>query len=147
MAKSNRKLSPVYPEERENKTKDANKKLKSQIRSLKKMVKQLESKVKTLSRSFDKSCDFIQHKLDTRSLEEVLNMIDNFEYKETEKGRKVIIQNKKTEFSDFSEQCPDCSSNTTNGFKIFNFKSRGFSLKTCTCGYRSKVDNEGSERS
>lgn len=144
MAKNNRNLSMSYPEEKEGKTKDANKKLKSQIRSLKKTVKQLESQVKTLSRSFDKSCDFIQTELKDKELPEILTMIDNFDHKETEKGRQLL--KKPTEFSTFGN-CPKCNVDTTKGFRITKFKARGFRVESCPCGYRTRINDEGSESS
>lgn len=143
MAKSNRKIT-TYPEEKEGKVRDANKKLKSQVRSLKKTIKQLESQVHTLSRSFDKSCDFIQHKLEDKKLEDILNMIDNFGYKETSRGR---AKKKKIDKKPTKQKCPSCEA--TEGFKVIEFKSRGFAIESCTCGYSSRVNiaDEGSKGS
>lgn len=140
MAKNNRRLSMVYPEENEGKTKEANRKLKAQVKNLKKTVRQLESQVRTLNRSFDKSCDFIQHKLKNKGLKEILDMIDSFEYKETEYGRqKVREEKKKKEESSILQSCPRCNSDASNGFKIMSFAD--FKVETCPCGYRSRKDN------
>ncbi len=134
MAKYNRKLSVVYPEENEGKTKDANRKLKGQIRNLQKTIKRLESENKTLNRAFNKSCDFIQQKLSNKSLRQIMDMIDNFEYKETERGR-IAEREKNT--------CPKC--NEEESYKTMNFEK--FKINICKCGHRSKVNNyEGNER-
>lgn len=130
------KSSMVYPEEREGKTKDANKKLKSQIRSLKKTIKQMDTQIKTLSRSFDKSCDFIQNELKDKKLPDILKMIDDFDFKETEKGRERFENEKQA-----GDSCPRCDS--AFNFKVTHFKEKGFTLESCSCGYRKRVDGEG----
>ena len=155
MAKNNSKSSIDYPEEKEGNTKDANKKLKSQIRSLKKTIKQLESQVGTLNRSFNKSCDFIQDKLEKRSLKDILNMIDTYDYKETEHGReqaKIRKNIKKAEEKDdndifFITNCPRCNNDITKGFNVMRFN--GFKIENCSCGYRNRIEdgNAGSEGS
>lgn len=145
----------VYPEEKEFKTKDANNKLKSQVRSLKKALKIAESDNKTLSRAFDKSCEIIKNKLEGYSLEQVLQMIEDYEYKETEKGRRrdKIAKEKKENQVDKedtpifnSQNCPKCGKNKEKGFSIMKFEK--FTISSCSCGYRLKADNnEGIERS
>ena len=140
MAKYNRNLKVVYPDEKEGKVRDANKKLKSQIRTLKKAVKKLESENKTLNRAYSKSCNFIQDSLSNKSLEQIMGMIEDFDYKETEKGRE------KEEIKDTANNCPECDNAINKGYVIMDFEK--FTLKSCKCGYRSKVNTcEGNERS
>lgn len=138
----NRKLNvQVYPEEREGRVKDANKKLKSQVRQLKKQLKQLETQNKTLQRAFNKSCDFIQSKLENKSIKEILNMINSFDHKETERGREKQAENKPLE-----NKCPKCDKKEKQGYSIMHFNS--VVLKKCECGYEERVKlNEGIERS
>lgn len=146
MAKNNRKLRTVYPEEKEGRVKDANKKLKSQIRNLKKTVRHLESENRTLARAFDKSCDFIQNRLENRSLSQILKMIDEFDYKETEIGREQV-ELEKIEIKAFeAERCPDCNKDKKEGFAMLDLGS--FIVRSCGCGFKSKVSkSEGIERS
>lgn len=149
MGKSNRRLNLVYSEEKEGKTKDANSKLKSQIKRLTKTINQLESENRTLTRAFNKSCDYIQKKLDGRSLEEILEIIDDFDYKETNKGAEAIEKKAIAEKKPKKEAkkvkhitCPKCSTGLNEGYKIIDFKT--FVVETCECGYRSRT--EKSER-
>jgi hypothetical protein len=149
VGKSNRKLNLVYSEEREGKTKDANGKLKSQIKRLTKTINQLESENRTLTRAFNKSCDYIQRKLDNRSLEEILEIINDFDYKETNKGaeaveKKAVTENKmKKEVKKVKHiTCPKCSVGLNEGYKIIDFRT--FVVETCECGHRSRT--EKSER-
>lgn len=135
MPKNNRSFNVVYPEEREGRTKDANRKLRSQVKSLRKAVKRLEEENRTLFRAFGKSCDFIQHKLSDKNLEQVLRMVENFNYKETKKG--IDLANKKKE-SKKEESCPDCEN--SEGYKEMVFET--FEIKYCSCGYRSKVEKD-----
>lgn len=149
MGKSNRRLNLVYSEEKEGKQKDANSKLKSQIKRLTKTINQLESENRTLTRAFNKSCDYIQKKLDGRSLEEILEIIDDFDYKETNKGaeeaeKKVAAEKKqKKEVKKVKHiTCPKCSNGLNEGYKLIDFKT--FIVETCECGHRSRT--EKSER-
>lgn len=140
MSRNNRSRAAVYPEE--SGVKDANNKLKSQVRSLRKNLKRLEMENKTLSRAFDKSCEFIQSRLKDYTLEQITAMIDNYEYKETKRGREKEI--KKGSF--VSNKCPKCDTIEGGGYSIMSFTN--FTLNTCSCGYRLKVDTgEGIERS
>lgn len=142
-----------YPEEKEGNAKDANKKLKAQIKSLKKIIKNLESENKTLLRSFNKSCDFINQKLSDKNIHEIIKMIDDFDYKETENGRQREEQKKKEKIIEKEEkkekqkECPKCFLSQENGFKIIDFTT--FKVYTCSCGYRTRVDvgDEGIKRS
>jgi predicted RNase H-like nuclease (RuvC/YqgF family) len=134
-----------FPEEREGNAKDSNKKLKAEIKNLKKIIKNLESQNKTLTRSFNKSCDFINEKIQDKNVEEVVKIIDNYEYKETEKGREKQ-KNKKENINNNTkkeEECPECFEPESKGFKIINFDT--FKVHTCICGYRTRVNkkNEG----
>jgi len=138
LAKNNRNLSIIYPEERYGKTKDANKKLKAQIKRQGKRIKQLESEIQTLSRAFQKSCDFIQQKLKNRKLSEIIEMINNYGYKETEKGRQ-----KEKEDNFIVENCPDCGKTKDKGFSIMNFST--FTLVKCECGYKNRKRSEGDQ--
>ena len=129
MAKNNRKSRlSIYPEEREGRVKDANRKLKAQVRNLQKVVKQLEWHNKTLQKAFDKSCDFIQERLSGKDLEEIIDMIN---------GRESQSKQKK-------EACPKCE--REEGYKVMTLNK--FIIKKCICGYRSKADgDEGIKRS
>lgn len=134
MAKYNRRLSVTYPGDNDERTKDANKKLKAQIRNLQKIIKRLESENKTLNRAFNKSCDFIQQKLYDKNLKEIMDMIENFDYKETENGR--IAERKKN-------KCPKCAD--YQNYKVMNFNK--FKINICKCGHRERIDtHEGNER-
>lgn len=153
MGRSNRRYNTDFPEEREERTKDANKKLKSQIKILKKVINQLESENRTLQRAFSKSCDFIQAKLKNNSLEEVLEIVEDFDYKETTNGSEKLESKKHKEKEEKEqkqednhyENCPKCGKNKGEGFKMLSFEK--FRVDTCPCGYRLKVNfNEGIER-
>lgn len=141
MARGNRKLKIVYPDERDDRRKDANKKLKSEVKRLRKQLKQSQSENRTLTRAFNKSCDFIQSRLKNYSLEEIIRMINNFDYKETEKGREkeensIVVK---------PDCCPQCKTEMGEGYRVMSAGS--FDIEFCTCGYRSRVDeNEGNER-
>ncbi len=143
---NSKKFSVVYPEEKEGRVKDANRKLKAQVRNLKKKIKQLESENKTIGRAYDKSCDFIQDKLSDKSLEEVLNMVKGHGYKETEKGREDKKKNP-DEFEDFIvDKCPKCGTMDEERYTQFNLGK--FKIESCACGYRRKAEtSEGIERS
>lgn len=152
MGRSYRNSNNVhYPEEKEGNSKDANKKLKAQIKSLKKIIKNLESENKTLLRSFNKSCDFINQRLSDKNIREIVEMINDFDYKETENGRQREEEkkaSKKKEKQSMKEnECPKCFAPQDRGYKIIDFAT--FKVHTCVCGYRSRVnaDNEGIERS
>ena len=142
MRKNGKSLNVSYPEEREGRTKDANNKLKSQIRNLKKRLKQLESHNHTLSRAYDKSCDFIQQKLSSSSLKEILKMVDDHEYKETKKGREKKALKKKEEEALLSPKCPECGSIEEEGYSLR--KLGKITMENCTCGYK-KTKAESSE--
>ena len=152
MSRSNRRYNTDFPEEREERTKDANKKLKSQIKILKKVIKQLESENRTLQRAFSKSCDFIQAKLKNHTLEQVLEVVEDFDYKETENGSKELFVEKKEKEkekekkeNDNYENCPKCGKSKHEGFKMLDFEK--FRVDACPCGYRLKVNfDEGIER-
>jgi len=138
-----RKFNKVsFPEEKEGNVKEANRKLRAEIRSLKKIIKILESENRTLSRSFNKSCDYIQEVVKDKNLEDVMDMISDFDYKETEKGREKEKGKNSSQKED--KTCPKCNNAK---YKVMNFGS--FKIHTCTCGYREKViiANEGIERS
>lgn len=152
MGRSYRNCNNVhYPEEKEGNSKDANKKLKAQIKSLKKIIKNLESENKTLLRSFNKSCDFINQKLSDKNIKEIVEMIDDFDYKETENGRQEEEKKKKEKQTMKEKQkekeCPKCFAPQDRGYKVIDFTT--FKVHTCVCGYRSRinVENEGIERS
>lgn len=147
MAKGNKKLSVVYPEEKEGRRKDANQKLKAENRSLKKRLAQMETELKTLSRAFNKSCQFIQEKLEHKNLSDVLSIVDDFDYKETRKGQEREDTKQKTPIEHMNINiCPDCKKGEDKGFKKMTFGS--IIVKSCVCGYRSKegVENEGMQR-
>ena len=149
MSSSSRNRVINYPEEKEGRTKDANNKLKAQIRNLKKQLKKADEANKTLSRAFNKSCDIIKDKLEGYSIEQVIQMVNDYEYKETAKGReRNRIKKEEIEYKeDLSlQECPKCGTNKGEGFSTMTIGK--FTLDSCSCGYRSKVDNdEGIERS
>lgn len=136
-----------YPEEKEGRTKDANNKLKAQVRNLKKQLKKEQEANKTLSRAFNKSCDIIKEKLEGYTIEQVIQMVNDYEYKETERGRAREREKKKDNEDTFiSQNCPKCGKNKGEGFSTMKFEK--FTINSCSCGYRVKVDNdEGIERS
>lgn len=144
----------MYSDEREGKTKDANNKLKSQIKSLKKQLKRADEDNRQLSRSFNKSIGIIKDRLEGYSVEQVIQMINDWEYKETAKGRERERAKKEAESEvGLKEEknlnlpvCPKCGKNKKEGFSIMKFEK--FTINNCPCGYRLKVDNdEGIERS
>jgi predicted RNase H-like nuclease (RuvC/YqgF family) len=136
-----------YPEEKEGNAKDANKKLKAEIKNLKKIIKNLESENKTLTRSFNKSCDFINNKLADKKIEQIIEMINEFDQQEVEeKKRKEEVKKKEKKLAQ-EKECPKCFMPEGRGYKIIDFSN--FKVHTCVCGYRARVDseNEGIERS
>ena len=147
MAKTNRKYSSqTYPEEKEGRTKNANKKLRGQIKSLKKQLAKLEEDNRTLRRSFNKSCQYIDEKIQGKSIEEVLEDIRTFDYKETERGRQREIEKREKTVNRIDENCPDCGKTNKEGFVKLSFLK--YELLSCKCGYRTRKDKgEGIERS
>jgi rubrerythrin len=146
VGKGYRKYSNVsFPEEKEGNLKEANRKLRDEIKNLKKIIKNLETENKTLSRSFNKSCDFIHQKVSDKNLEEVIGMINDFDYKETKKGREKEKDKKNNQNSD--KTCPKCDIKEGEGYSIMEFGN--FQVHKCSCGFREKVisENEGIERS
>lgn len=142
MGKTNRRLNLVYSEEREDRTKDANSKLKSQIKKLTKAIKQLESENRTLTRAFNKSCDYIQKKIDNKSLEEILDIIEDYNCKETSSG---LVEVKKQKKDKECVVCPKCSRELNNGYKVIDFPT--FVVENCECGHRSRIEkSEGIKR-
>ena len=140
-----RKLNMVYPEEREARTKDANKKLKSENNSLRKQIKKLKEENSTLKRSFNKSCDFIQSEHGDKSIEKVISIVNNFDYKETEKGRQKEVKTEKDSNKNFILQnCPKCGKTKEEGFKIMHFEK--FKVLNCECGHRTRIDGGGIKR-
>lgn len=144
MGRRNRSVSTLYPQEKEGRVKDANKELRAENRQLRKKVKRLEENLRTLKRGFNKNADYIDKKLADKSLEEVLSIVNNFDYKETEKGReKMAKQNNDRIF--MSPKCPECGKVEKEGFSTFDYVK--FVVQTCKCGFRTKVDRgEGIER-
>lgn len=147
MAKNNRSFKMVnYPEEREEKIKDANRKLKSDLKREKNKVKQLRQDLASLQRAFNKSCQYISEKLIDRNVEEVIEMVNNFNYKETEKGREKEIIKQKTNTNLISTKCSNCGRVEGEGYMNLNYS--GFNILTCKCGFRKRVDqSEGNEGS
>jgi len=144
--KNSKNFSVVYPDEKEGRSKDANRKLRSEVKNLKKRIRQLESHNKTIERAYSKSCNFIQDKLSNKTLEEVLNMVKNYEHKETEKGRNQSLKEKPKVKGLVSNSCPKCGNIEKEGYAIFGMGK--FTIESCACGYRKKADSsEGIERS
>lgn len=133
-----------FPEEKEGNVKEANQKLRAEIKRLKRIIKSLEIENKTLTRSFNKSCDFIHQNISSKSIEEVLGMIDEFDYKETEKGREREKDKKNIQNED--KTCPKCDIIQGKGYSIMDFGT--FKIHTCKCGHREKVilEDEGIDR-
>jgi predicted nuclease with TOPRIM domain len=134
----------VYPEEREGRVKDANKKLRSDLKREKNKVKKLEQDLASLQRAFDKSCQYINEKLSNKKVEDIIDLVNNFKYKETEKGRKK--QEVKQNENVMLKKCPECNTIKGEGYAIINFaKSK---VLSCKCGFRKRVGegerNEGS---
>lgn len=144
MAKNNRKLKMVYPEDREGRVKDANRKLRSDLKKEKNKVKKLEQDLATLQRAFNKSCQYINEKLSNEKVEDIIDLVNNFKYKETERGRKKqeMEQNKNI----ILKKCPECDTIKGEGYAVMNFtKSK---VLSCKCGFRRRIDeSEGNEGS
>lgn len=150
MAKNNRKLKTVYPEEREGRVKDANRKLRSDLKRERNKVKKLQQDMASLQRAFSKSCQYISEKLADRDIREVIELVNDFDYKETENGRKreeekeVTKQNEDTTF--ISKNCPDCGTLKGVNYTVMNFMN--FKILSCKCGFRKRIDQgEGNEGS
>lgn len=136
MGKSIRQMNMLYPEEKEGNTRNANTKLKGEIKRLKKQIKQLESDNRQLNRSLNKTLDFVQSKIKNLSLEEVMEIVDTFKYKETINGQKKLEQ--KIQEENEKNKCPDCGRSEKDGYKIIDLGT--CVVYNCTCGYRSKDD-------
>lgn len=147
MAKSNRKLRMVnYPEERDEKIKDANRKLRSDLKREKNKVKQLKQDLASLQRAFNKSCQYISEKLADQNVEKIIELVNNFDYKETEKGREKEMTKQETDTNLISTKCLNCG--TIEGKGYVNLKYPGFNVLTCKCGFRKRVNqSEGNEGS
>jgi predicted RNase H-like nuclease (RuvC/YqgF family) len=149
VAKSSKKFNVVYPEEREGREKDSNRKLRNQIKSLNKKISQLESENRTLKRAFNKTIDFTEKKLKNHKIEEVQELVDDFDFKETRKGRQkqgISKENKEEQVKKQEVCCPECGRNAEKGFKVMDFG--GFCVESCVCDYRSRKNkSEGMERS
>lgn len=136
-----------YPEEKEGNTKDANKKLKTEIKNLKKIIKNLESENRTLTRSFNKSCDYINNRLSDKKIEQIIEMINEFDQQEVEDKKRKEEVNKKEKKLAEEKECPKCFMPEGRGYKIIDFNT--FKVHTCVCGHRARIndENEGIERS
>jgi predicted nuclease with TOPRIM domain len=140
VGKGNRRLNTVYPEENEGKVKDANRKLRSKIKELEKKVKKLQGENRQLKRCFGKSAEYINDKISDKNIEEVIKTVDDYEYKETKKGNKLLKEKKAI--------CPKCDTPKGEEYKILDFIS--FLVHTCTkCGFRKRqeVVDEGNKGS
>jgi predicted nuclease with TOPRIM domain len=145
VTRKSRNVKQLYPIEQEGKIKDANKKLRAQVKTLKNKVKRLEEENGTLKRHFNKSHQYIDEKLSNKSVEEVIDMVKDFSYKETEKGRERMSKQKQSTIFT-SQQCPDCGTVEKEGFVITSFAS--FEMHTCQCGFRTRKNSgEGNKRS
>ena len=145
MTRKSRNVKQLYPIEQEGKVKDANKKLRAQVKTLKNKVKRLEEDNATLKRHFDKSSHYIDEKLSNKSVEEVIDMVKDFSYKETERGRQKMIKQKEATIL-VSPKCPDCGTVEKEGYVITSFTS--FEMHTCQCGFRTRKNSgEGNKRS
>jgi hypothetical protein len=137
----------VYPEEKEGRIKDANRKLRSDLKRERNKVKQLQQDLASLQRAFNKSCQYISEKLADQNIENVIELVNDFDYKETQKGREreeVTKQNKDTIF--ISKNCPDCGNVKGENYQVLNFAS--FRILTCKCGFRKRISQgEGNEGS
>lgn len=136
-----------YPEEKEGNAKDANKKLKAEIKNLKRIVKNLESENRTLTKSFSKSCDFINNKLADKKIEQIIEMINEFDQQEVDElKRKEEVKKKEKKLAQ-EKECSKCFMPEGRGYKIIDFVT--FKIHTCVCGHRARIDNEneGIERS
>jgi hypothetical protein len=134
----------LYPEEKEGKIKDANKELRSQNKQLKKKIRQLEEENRSLKRAFNKSTDYIEQKIKHKSIERVIDIVNDFDYKETERGRERVAKQKENRIF-MSQKCPECGKVESEGFNTFEYIK--FVVHTCKCGFRTKVNkSEGNER-
>lgn len=142
MGRGYRRFNNTYPEEREENAKDSNKKLKAEIKHLRKVIKNLESENKTLSRAFDKSSDFINQKLSDKTIEQIIEMVNDFEEKkkEQEKVLKEKQETKRKQEAEKNKTCPDCFADQDGGFRIVDFKT--FKVHMCGCGFRTRVNVE-----
>lgn len=148
MGRSHRKYNKMsYPEEKEGNVRDTNRKLKAEIKSLKKIIKNLESQNKTLTRSFNKSCDFINEKFSDKNVEDVIEIVNKIDQEKIEEDKKRQEIKKKEKRLAQEKECPKCFATEGKGYKIINFDT--FKVHTCTCGYRTRInnENEGIERS
>ena len=148
MAKNNRNLRMVnYPEEREGKRKDANRKLRSDLKREQNKVKQLKQDLASLQRAFNKSCQYISEKLADQNVEDIIELVNNFDYKETEKGREQVENKQKTDTDLISTKCLDCGRVEGEGYMVLKYGD--FNVHTCKCGFRKKVNqsNEGNKGS
>jgi hypothetical protein len=148
VAKNNRKLRMVnYPEEREGRIKDANRKLRSDLKREKNKVKQLKQDLASLQRAFNKSCQYINEKLADQNIENIIELVNNFDYKETEKGREQVEIKQKTDTNLISTKCLDCGRVEGEGYMVLNYVN--FNVHTCKCGFRQRVSqgDEGNEGS
>lgn len=144
---ANRRYKNVYPEEKEGKIKDANKTLKAENKFLRKRVKELEEAVRTLKRGFDKSINYVKSTQEGMKVEDVIKLVDKHDFKETQKGRKKEKERQETIFEEENfilNNCPKCDKNRKEGFIVLDYGK--FSVVTCSCGYRDRVEgNEGIE--
>lgn len=140
MGRGYKRFNNTYPEEREDNVKDTNKKLKAEIKHLRKVIKNLQSENKTLSRAFDKSSDFINQKLSDKTVEQIIEMVSDFEKKKKEQEEvvKQKQEEKKKQEAEKNKSCPNCFCNQEEGFKIVDFKT--FKIHMCNCGYRTRVN-------
>jgi len=146
VTRKTRNVKVLYPVEQEGKIKDANKKLRAQVKTLKNKIKRLEEDNSTLKRHFDKSHQYIDEKLTTKSVEEVIEMVNEFDYKETEKGREKMSKQKQPTIL-VSPKCPDCGIVESEGYNISVFGD--FEVHNCgQCGFRTRKNSgEGNKRS
>ena len=145
MTRKSRNTKTLYPIEQEGKIKDANKKLRAQVKTLKNKIKRLEDDNNTLKRSFEKGNQYIDEKLMDKNVSEVIEMVKEFDYKETKKGRKKMSKQK--DFTNFrSPTCPDCGIVEGKEYTVVQYTS--FAVHSCKCGFRTREDkSEGNERS
>lgn len=149
MAKNNKSVRILYPGDRGDRVKDANNKLRSENRNLKKRIKKLEQENKTLKRAFDKSCEYINEKLFDKDVEEVINIVNGYDYKETKKGRKKLKTERESETEAEAEveskesienkkTCPKCNQKEGEGYGVIDFLK--FKIHSCRCGYKERVN-------
>lgn len=151
MASNGQKLKTVYPVEKESKVKESNNKLRSEVRGLRKQIRELKKENKQLKRGFSKNSQYIEDKLNDKSLEETMELVNNFDYKETEKGRKNVEKQNNSDKKDvlFLKKCPRCGTikGGGSGYLVMDFKD--FYVITCSnCDYRKRINqSEGTEGS